>query len=77
MRTAVVAVTAVVQFLLHYLAWAGVILGAVALAAGNTSRATELALGGMSLFVLKFVIGFIVVTSLGLVQDRREGGRQS
>lgn len=72
MRTAVIAVTAVVQFLLHYLSLAAAIFAALALFAGNFGRAGELAASAVGLFVLKFLVGFAVVTTIGLGQPKPE-----
>lgn len=73
MRTALVAVTAVTQFVLHYLSIGAALLAAVALVFGNLSRAGELALSAFGLFVLKFAIGFVVVTAIGRGQREPAG----
>jgi hypothetical protein len=59
-------VVAIVQAILHYLGWLGVILGVVAFLFGNRERAFELAIGGFAFILLKYVIGFIFVIVLGL-----------
>lgn len=52
---------AVVQMILHYLGWIGIVLGVVALVFSNRGRAYDLLLGGAIFIVLKYVIGFIFV----------------
>jgi hypothetical protein len=51
--------TAIVQMVLHYLGWLGVLLGIVALLFGNTPRGVELLIGGFAFIVVKYVIGFL------------------
>ena len=50
---------AVVQTILHYLGWLGVLLGVIALLFGNRPRGIELVVGGLSFIVLKYIIGFL------------------
>lgn len=52
-------IIAIVQFVLHYLGWAGIAFGAVAYLFGNSGRGSELLIGGISFIVLKYLIGFI------------------
>ena len=59
-------VLAVVQLILHYLGWLGVILGVVAFVFGNRDRALELVIGGFGFIALKFVLGFIFIGLFGL-----------
>lgn len=47
--------------ILHYLGIIGIVLGAIALVFGNTSRAKELAIGGVSFIAVKYIIGAIYV----------------
>lgn len=49
---------AIIQLILHYLSWAGMVLGVIALLFGNTDRGWTLLIGGASFMVLKYVIGF-------------------
>jgi hypothetical protein len=58
-------IVAIIQFILHYLALAGIIFGVIAFIFGNSTRGGELLIGGASLMALKYVIGFIY---LGLVK---------
>jgi len=52
---------AVVQLILHYLGWLGILLGVAAFVFGNRGRAYDLLLGGAIFIVIKYVIGFIFV----------------
>lgn len=56
---------AIIQLILHYLAWAGMALGIIAFLFGNFDRGWELLIGGISLMVLKYIIGFAY---LGLIK---------
>lgn len=49
---------AIIQLILHYLAWAGMALGIIAFLFGNFDRGWELLIGGVSLMALKYIIGF-------------------
>jgi hypothetical protein len=60
------AVLAIVQLILHYLGWLGIILGVVAFLFGNRDRGLELVIGGFGFIVLKFVLGFVVIGLFGL-----------
>ena len=53
------ALVTVVQTILHYLGWLGILLGFAALLVGNTPRGTELVVGGVSFIVLKYVVGVL------------------
>jgi hydrogenase-4 membrane subunit HyfE len=64
------ALLAIVQLILHYLGWLGVILGIVAFLFGNRDRALELVVGGVGLIVLKYVLGFIFLGLFGLGKKR-------
>lgn len=64
------AVLAIVQMVLHYLGWLGVILGIVAFIFGNRDRALELALGGFGFIVLKYILGFVFLGLFGLRKKR-------
>lgn len=55
------AATAIVQLMLHYLGWLGIILGVVAFVLGNRDRALDLIIGGFGFIILKYVIGLIFV----------------
>jgi hypothetical protein len=66
---AVVAIVAIVQLVLHYLGWAGIVLGIVALVFGNWDRGTQLLFNGIGLIVVKYIIGFVFVK----FADRRAG----
>ncbi len=63
---------AVVQMILHYLGWLGVILCVVAFVFGNRERGVELLVGGLSMVALKYVIGFVFL-SLSRLLGRRGG----
>lgn len=52
-------IVAIIQTILHYLGWAGILLGCIALAVGNSNRGKELLIGGFSYIMLKYIIGFI------------------
>jgi hypothetical protein len=54
-------VVAIVQMILHYLGWLGIIAGVIAFLFGNTTRGSELLIGGLGFIVLKYVIGFVFV----------------
>ncbi len=61
-------IVAVVQLLLHYLGWGGIVLGILAIIFGNPGRGTELLFGGIGLVVLKYVIGlgfYLLAGALG------------
>jgi len=59
---------AIVQTILHYLGWLGILLGVVAFLFGNRERALELVIGGLGFLVLKYLVGFVVVSFLRLLQ---------
>ena len=65
---------AVIQFVLHYLGWIGILLGVVAFVFGNTSRGVELVVGGLGCLILKYVIGFIYLAALKLT-SKDDAGR--
>lgn len=67
---------AMVQLVLHYLAWAGGIFGVIALVFGNYARAWELLIGGASLLVLKYVIGFAYLGVLKLTTKSNQDNPQ-
>ena len=46
-------VVAVVQLLLHYVGWLGVVLGVIALFFGNFQRAFEQIVGGFGIIAVK------------------------
>jgi len=52
---------AIIQTIIHYLGWIGVILGIIALIFSNTERGIELIIGGISFIILKYLIGFLYV----------------
>jgi hypothetical protein len=62
-------VAAIVQLILHYLGWAGVVLGVLAIVVGSGGRGTELLLGGFGFIVLKYVIGFLFLALTGAGRD--------
>lgn len=66
-------IIAIIQFILHYLALAGIAFGLVALLFGNSGRGWELLIGGASLMALKYIIGFIY---LGLVKITNKASEQ-
>jgi hypothetical protein len=51
----------VVQTILHYLGWLGIVLGIIAIVCGNSARGTELLVGGFSFLVVKYLLGFLFV----------------
>ena len=55
---------AIIQFILHYLALAGIILGVIALLVGNTERGWTLVVGGVSFMALKYIIGFVYIGAI-------------
>lgn len=62
----------VVQTLLHYLGWLGVILGVVAFVFGNRERGVELLVGGLSMVAVKYVIGFVFLALSRLLGKRND-----
>ena len=66
------AIVAVIQAILHYLAILGVILGIIAFIFGNSSRGWELVIGGVSLFVLKFVIGAVFILMSNILKKQSD-----
>ena len=52
-------IVAIIQLILHYLGWAGIIFGIIAYLFGNHIRGSELFISGISFIVIKYVIGFI------------------
>ena len=52
-------IVGLIQTIIHYLGWLGIILGIIALVFGNSTRGTELLIGGVVLLFLKYLIGFI------------------
>src|SRR5437867_3127927 len=64
---AVYGILSIVQLVLHYLGWLGIALGIIALIFGNTARAGELVVGGISMLILKYVLGFVVITTLSIL----------
>jgi hypothetical protein len=63
-------VVAIVQFILHYLGWLGVVLGVIALVFGNVQRASELIVGGLGMIAVKYLIGLVYVGLLNLGKKR-------
>lgn len=63
-------VVAIVQFILHYLGWLGVVLGVIALVFGNVQRASELIVGGLGMIAVKYLIGLVFVALLNLGKKR-------
>ena len=63
---ATLGIIMVIQFALHYLGIAGILLGIIAFLFKNYVRGKELIIGGIILIVLKFIIGFIFIGVLGL-----------
>jgi hydrogenase-4 membrane subunit HyfE len=64
-----------VQTILHYLGWLGMLLGVVALLFGSTQRGTELLVGGISFIVLKYMVGVAFHVIVRLVAPK-EGAEQ-
>ena len=62
----------IVQTVLHYLGIASIILGIVAYLFGNSSRGTELLIGGIVYIVLKYVIGIIYLILARASGDAKE-----
>jgi hypothetical protein len=56
---------AIIQLILHYLAWAGIVFGIIAFMFSNTDRGWTLLIGGVGLMAVKYVIGFVY---LGVVK---------
>ena len=65
-------IVAIVQFILHYLGWGGIILGVIAFLFGNTGRGTELLVGGVGFILLKYLIGFVFVVLLKIGRGKSE-----
>jgi len=59
------------QMILHYLGWAGIVLGVIAIISSNTSRGMELLIGGAGFLTLKYVIGFIFLGIVALINRRK------
>jgi hydrogenase-4 membrane subunit HyfE len=59
---------AIIQAILHYLGWIGIILGIIAFMFGNKIRGQELLLGGISFIVLKYIIGIIYFVAIGVIE---------
>lgn len=64
-------IIAIIQFILHYLGLAGIILGIIALIFGNTGRGIELVIGGAFFIILKYIIGFICVPIVAYLAKRK------
>lgn len=67
----------VVQTILHYLGWIGILLGLVALLFGNIHRGIELLVGGISFIVLKYIIGILFMWLFGSRGPRTVRRKQS
>jgi hypothetical protein len=65
-------IVTIVQYILHYLGWIGIVLGVVAFLFGNRERAIELGIGGFGFIVLKYIIGFIYIGLVGLTKKSKE-----
>jgi hypothetical protein len=50
---------AIVQLVLHYIGWAGIVFGIIAYLFGNHARGSELLISGASLIIIKYAIGFV------------------
>jgi hypothetical protein len=59
-------IIAIVQTILHYLGWLGLLGGMIALIFSNTERGIELLIGGAAFIVIKYVIGFFYIIIIGL-----------
>lgn len=68
-------VVAVVQGIIHFLAWATLILGALSFVFASRQRGIELLLGGLSLLVLKYLIGFVFVMATAWKDSRSPKAR--
>lgn len=66
------AFVAVLQLVLHYIGWLGVILGLVAWLVGNSQRASELITGGVGFIVAKYLIGAVTLAVRSLRQKHGE-----
>lgn len=60
------------QTILHYLGLLGIFLGILAFLFGNTSRGTELLIGGFSFIVLKYITGFLFHLFTAIFGEREE-----
>jgi len=58
-------IVVIVQTILHYLGWLGLLLGVVAIIFKNTDRGIELLIGGASFIAIKYLIGFIFMLLVG------------
>ena len=61
-------IVVILQTILHYLGIIGIILGIVAFLFGNHIRGKELLIGGVCFIVLKYVVGFIYITAVRVIQ---------
>lgn len=66
-------IVGIIQTILHYLGWGGVIFGVIAFIFGNTARGKELLLSGIGLLALKYVLGFIFLGSVVALKKIKEG----
>ena len=49
----------IIQTILHYVGWAGIIFSIITFIFGNSDRGKELLIGGLSLLASKYILGFI------------------
>lgn len=68
-------IIAIIQTILHYLGWIGIILGTIAFLFGNKVRAQELLIGGISFVVLKYVIGIVYFVTTWMDKRKRAHGK--
>lgn len=65
-------IVALVQFVLHFLGYLALLGALLTFLVGNTHRAGELFLGGVSFIVLKYVLGFIFVPIISFLSRAPE-----
>jgi hypothetical protein len=66
-------VIAIIQLILHYLGWVGVLLGIIVYLFGNHIRGKELLIGGIGFIVLKYTIGIVyLIATWGLNSGKKK-----
>jgi len=66
-------IIAIIQLILHYLGWVGILLGIIAYLFGNYIRGKELLIGGIGFIVLKYTIGIIyLIATWGLNSGKKK-----
>lgn len=68
---ALYGIVVIIQLILHYLGWLGVILGVIALLFQNWERGKVLVVSGLIMIGLKYLIGAVFILVAGRFADKK------